>query len=152
MREHDRLGAAVTTAREQFEGAAARAGGMRLRAGRRGLSTEDIVRAYGTAMCESSAGRIATGRVGTAELTSTAWTGERLAISRAATAAPGAWPSVRRPGGEGSRIAQAAETRSIRLPCRSARVSVSRTVQPRPLPQPHRRRREETGAHKHPLS
>jgi hypothetical protein len=38
------------------------AGGVRLRALRRGLSTEDIVRAYGTAMCESSrAGRIATG-------------------------------------------------------------------------------------------
>ena len=63
MREHDRLGAAVTAAREQFEGAAARAGGMRLRAGRRGLSTEDIVRAYGTALCESSrAGRIASHR------------------------------------------------------------------------------------------
>jgi hypothetical protein len=38
------------------------AGGMRLLALRRGLPTEDIVRAYGTAMCESSrAGRIAIG-------------------------------------------------------------------------------------------
>jgi hypothetical protein len=42
------------------------AGALRLRALRHGLPTKDIVRAYGTAMCEPSrAGRIATGRLST---------------------------------------------------------------------------------------
>jgi hypothetical protein len=57
-----RLGAAVAGCGGQFECGRRVAGGLRLRALRRGLPTEDIVRAYGTAMCESSrAGRIATG-------------------------------------------------------------------------------------------
>ena len=61
--------ASVAPSREAASNSSARrrvAGGLRVRALRRGLPTEDIVRAYGTAMRKSSrAGRIATGRRGT---------------------------------------------------------------------------------------
>jgi len=51
-----RLSASNSSARRRV------AGGMRLRALRRALPTENIVSAYGTAMCKSSrAGQIATG-------------------------------------------------------------------------------------------
>jgi hypothetical protein len=49
--------ASVAPSREAASNSSARrrvAGGLRVRALRRGLPPEDIVRAYGTAMCESS--------------------------------------------------------------------------------------------------
>jgi hypothetical protein len=64
MREHDRLSAAIAAGCEQFERGGGWRGGLRLRALRCGLPTKDIVSAYGTTMSESSAGRIATGRIG----------------------------------------------------------------------------------------
>src|SRR5260370_22535042 len=70
MRQHDRLGAAVAGCGEQFERAAA--GGGRVSRARVAASVSyrgHIVSAYGTAMRKSRrAGRIATGRAGTAEL------------------------------------------------------------------------------------
>jgi len=51
---HQRLGRTVRRSGEQFQGAAASGGGMRLRALRRELPTEDIVGAYGMAMRKSS--------------------------------------------------------------------------------------------------
>ena len=62
------------------------AGALRLRALRRGLPTEDIGRAYGTAMCKSSrAGRIATG-IATGRLTVRWHRGPAIPLASAAKA------------------------------------------------------------------
>jgi hypothetical protein len=61
------ISASVQPSRQEASNSSARrrvAGGLRLLALRRGLPTEDIVRAYGIAMCESSRPKLPPGRVG----------------------------------------------------------------------------------------
>jgi hypothetical protein len=80
--------ASVQSSRDAASNSSARrrvAGGLRSRALRRGLPTEDIARAYGTTMSESSrAGRVATGQLSTCRCA------RRLRASRPMPKGPGA--------------------------------------------------------------